>query len=83
MAASSCSCNRPLPAWLKAMFTESYKAVMMMILAMMMMMMMTMMCVCRLGSGYIDLYLIHSPAEGRVLESYKAMMEFQQQGLVK
>lgn len=82
MAASTCTCNSPLPAWLKAMFTESYKAMMMMILAMMMMMT-TMMCVCRLDSGYIDLYLIHSPAEGRVLESYKAMMEFQQQGLVK
>ncbi|KAK7111615.1 hypothetical protein V1264_011220 [Littorina saxatilis] len=37
----------------------------------------------QLDSGYIDLYLIHSPSGGQVLESYKAMMEFQQQGLVR
>ena len=37
----------------------------------------------QLDCGYIDLYLIHSPSAGRVLESYKAMMEFQQQGLVR
>ncbi|XP_025111081.1 uncharacterized protein LOC112574297 isoform X2 [Pomacea canaliculata] len=36
-----------------------------------------------LDSGYIDLYLIHSPSDGYVLESYKAMMEFQQKGLVR
>lgn len=33
--------------------------------------------------GYVDLYLIHSPSAGKVVESYKAMMEFQQQGLIK
>ncbi|XP_076458388.1 glyoxal reductase-like isoform X2 [Babylonia areolata] len=37
----------------------------------------------KLDCGYIDLYLIHSPSAGHVLESYKAMMEFQQKGLVR
>ncbi|XP_076460171.1 glyoxal reductase-like [Babylonia areolata] len=37
----------------------------------------------QLDCGYLDLYLIHSPSDGHVLESYKAMVEFQQQGLVK
>ena len=30
--------------------------------------------ICRLDSGYIDLYFIHSSAEGHVLELYKAVM---------
>nr|KAG5707719.1 hypothetical protein BaRGS_003294 [Batillaria attramentaria] len=36
-----------------------------------------------LDCGYVDLYLIHSPSAGRVVESYKAMMEFQQKGLIR
>lgn len=36
-----------------------------------------------LGCGYIDLYMIHSPSAGNVVESYKAMMEFQQKGLLR
>ncbi|KAL8563537.1 hypothetical protein ACOMHN_025391 [Nucella lapillus] len=37
----------------------------------------------QLDCGYIDLYLIHSPSAGAVVDSYKAMMEFQKQGLLK
>lgn len=38
------------------------------------MMVITVCMICRLDSGYMDLYLIHSTAEGHVLESYRAMM---------
>ncbi|XP_067687431.1 glyoxal reductase-like [Haliotis asinina] len=37
----------------------------------------------KLDIGYIDLYLIHSPGKGKIVETYKTMMDFQKQGLVK
>ncbi|VDI25785.1 Hypothetical predicted protein [Mytilus galloprovincialis] len=32
---------------------------------------------------YVDLYLIHSPSSGQVVETYKAMLELKQEGLVR
>ncbi|XP_052103383.1 uncharacterized oxidoreductase YtbE-like [Mytilus californianus] len=32
---------------------------------------------------YVDLYLIHSPSSGQVVETYKAMLELKQKGLVR
>ena len=37
-------------------------------------MVITVCMICRLDSGDIDLYRIHSTAEGHVLKSYSAMM---------
>jgi len=37
----------------------------------------------KLDTGYIDLYLIHTPAGGHNIDAYKAMMEMQGKGLVK
>ncbi|PVD38178.1 hypothetical protein C0Q70_00789 [Pomacea canaliculata] len=37
----------------------------------------------QLDCDYVDLYLIHSPSNGPVLEAYKAMVEFQQKGLIR
>ena len=36
-----------------------------------------------LGLDYIDLYLIHSPGGGKVLETYDALLALQRQGLVR
>ncbi|XP_064597765.1 uncharacterized oxidoreductase YtbE-like [Liolophura sinensis] len=33
--------------------------------------------------GYIDLYLIHTPLGGQNCDTYRAMMEFKEQGLIK
>ena len=32
---------------------------------------------------YIDLYLMHSPLEGKILETWDAMIELKEKGLVK
>ena len=37
----------------------------------------------RLDTGYVDLYLIHSPTAGKNIDSYKAMLELKSQGLIK
>ena len=37
----------------------------------------------RLGLDYIDLYLMHSPMGGKTLETWDAMIELQDQGLVR
>ena len=37
----------------------------------------------RLGLEYVDLYLIHSPYGGDNVATYKQMMEFQKQGLIR
>ena len=37
----------------------------------------------RLGLDYVDLYLIHSPYGGDNVATYRQMMEFQKQGLIK
>jgi diketogulonate reductase-like aldo/keto reductase len=36
-----------------------------------------------LGLSYVDLYLIHSPGGGKVLETYDALLELQKEGLVR
>lgn len=36
-----------------------------------------------LDIGYVDLYLIHSPSSGKCVETYKAMLELKQEGLVR
>ena len=37
----------------------------------------------RLGVEYVDLYLMHSPLGGKVVETWQAMVQLQQQGLAK
>lgn len=37
----------------------------------------------RLGTAYIDLYLIHSPNTGRLVETWDALVELQRLGLVR
>jgi len=37
----------------------------------------------KLGIGYVDLFLLHHPYQGKNLESYDAMLELKKQGLVK
>jgi len=37
----------------------------------------------KVGLGYIDLYLIHSPKNGKLVETWKALIELKQEGLVK
>ena len=38
---------------------------------------------CRLDLGYVDLYFIHSPYNGDNVATYRQMMEFQKQGLIR
>ena len=44
-------------------------------------------CTCkfcyRLGLDYIDTYLIHSPLQGKIIETWDAMVELQQEKLVR
>ena len=37
----------------------------------------------RLGTGYIDLYVIHSPMGGKNVETYKAILELKEEGLIR
>uniref|UniRef100_T1JAX2 NADP-dependent oxidoreductase domain-containing protein n=1 Tax=Strigamia maritima TaxID=126957 RepID=T1JAX2_STRMM len=37
----------------------------------------------KLNMCYVDLYLIHSPLGGEVIDSYKAMVEMKEQGLIR
>lgn len=37
----------------------------------------------KLGLGYIDLYLIHSPNTGKLVETWDAFLELQREGVVK
>lgn len=37
----------------------------------------------KIGSSYIDLYLIHSPIGGKNIETYKTLLDFQKQGKIK
>jgi diketogulonate reductase-like aldo/keto reductase len=40
-------------------------------------------CLENIQTGYIDQYLLHAPQGGKVLECYDALLELQQQGLIK
>ena len=37
----------------------------------------------KLGLEYIDLYLIHSPSGGKIIDTWKAMTELRNEGLIK
>lgn len=37
----------------------------------------------KLGLGYIDLYLIHSPSGGKIIDTWRAMNEMKMDGIVK
>lgn len=37
----------------------------------------------KLDTGYVDLYLIHSPTAGKNIDSYKAMLKLKDQGLIR
>ncbi|XP_076080467.1 glyoxal reductase-like isoform X1 [Mytilus galloprovincialis] len=37
----------------------------------------------KLDVPYIDLYLVHSPKSGKIIETYKAMLELKEQGLIR
>ena len=37
----------------------------------------------RLNTGYIDLFLIHSPTPGENVESYKAMLKLKEEGVLR
>ena len=37
----------------------------------------------RLDTGYIDLFLIHSPTPGENIESYKAMLKLKEEGVLR
>lgn len=37
----------------------------------------------RLDTGYIDMFLIHSPTPGENVNSYKAMLKLKEEGLVR
>ncbi len=36
-----------------------------------------------IGFQYIDLYLLHSPQGGKVLECYDVLVEYQKKGIIK
>ena len=37
----------------------------------------------RLDTGFVDLYLIHTPSGGDILRTYDAMLELKAQGLIR
>jgi hypothetical protein len=40
-------------------------------------------CVCRLGVGYVDLYLMHSAMGGKTIETWDTMIELRRKGYIK
>jgi aryl-alcohol dehydrogenase-like predicted oxidoreductase len=37
----------------------------------------------RLDTGYVDLFLIHTPSPGRIVETYDGLLKMKEEGLIR